>query len=179
MRFLLAISLLIAFCSCSDLKKSAQLERLDQMDETIETSAGLLNDNKIENASEMLSVSNDYVEKIKGLEDDTIQLELAYKLDRFKKMHDDLTPILTHYEELIETVHLEKQALKKLKSDINHAYGKRHKYDEYLLFEEKKVAELKSAIESYVKRKKIITVTYDELHIEIEDFLNERFDPAL
>ncbi|NRA10910.1 MAG: hypothetical protein HRT57_03020 [Crocinitomicaceae bacterium] len=175
MRFLLAISLLLAFSSCSDLNKSAQIERLEKMEETIDTSTGLLNDNKIENASEMLSVSEEYVDKIKGLEDDTIQLEFAYKLDRFKKMYDDLTPALTHFEELLETVHLEKEALNKLKGDINHAYGKRHKYDDYLSFEEKKVAELESEITMYVERKEVITEVYDELHLEIEEFLIERF----
>ena len=75
MRFLFAISLLLAFSSCSDLNKSKQLERLEKMNEIVEGSSVLLEDNKIENASEMLSISTEYVNRIKGLEDDTIQLD--------------------------------------------------------------------------------------------------------
>lgn len=175
MRFLFAISILLTFSSCSDLNKSAQLERLEKMNEIVENSTVLLKDNKIENASEMLSISTEYVDRIKGLEDDTIQLEMAYKLDRFKRMHDDLAPALAQYERLLTSILAEKIALIKLKGDINQAQGKRHKYDEYLSFEEKKVTDLETGIALYVERKDLIVKTYDELHNEINEMLVERF----
>jgi chromosome segregation ATPase len=145
------------------------------MNEIVENSTVLLKDNKIENASEMVSISTEYVDRIKGLEDDTIQLEMAYKLDRFKRMHDNFAPVLAQYESLLASVLAEKAVLKKLKGDINQAEGKRHKYDEYLSFEEKKVTELESSITLYVERKELIVKTYDELHNEINEMLVERF----
>lgn len=175
MRFLFFISLLFAFSSCSDLNKSAQLERLEKMNEIVENSTGLLNENKIDNESEMLSVSAEYVNIIRGLEDDTIQLDMAYKLDRFKRMYDNLAPALAQYDRLLVAILAEKEVLKKLKGDIDQAHGKRHKYDEYLSFEEKKVAELETGITLYVERKELIVITYDELHNEINEMLVERF----
>ncbi len=176
MRFLFAISLLLALSSCSDLNKSKQLERLEKMKEIVENSAVLLDDNKIENASEMLSISTEYINRIKGLEDDTIQLEVAYKLDRFKRMHANLAPALVQYDRFSAAVLAENEALKKLKGDIDQASGKRHKYDEYLSFEEKKVTELETGITLYVEHKELIVTAYDELHNEINDMLVERFN---
>ena len=135
----------------------------------------LLNESKIQNASEMLSVSTEYVNRIKGLEDDTIQLEVAYKLDRFKRMYDYLAPALTQHERLSVAFLAEKEVLKKLKGDIDQADGKRHKYDEYLSFEEKKIAELETGIALYVERRELIVKSYDELHNEIKEILVERF----
>jgi hypothetical protein len=66
--------------------------------------------------------------------------------------------------------------LKKLKGDIDQASGKRHKYDEYLSFEEKKVTELETGITLYVEHKELIVTAYDELHNEINDMLVERFN---
>lgn len=175
MKLLLFISLIITLGSCSDLKKSGQVERLDAMMEKIDSSTGLLDENDFENSSELLNTSGDLVNRIKGLEDDTIQLEIAYKFNRFKKMFDDLTPAIERYDKLKESLKTEKAILKQLKKDINHGDGKRHKYDEYLSFEEKKVTELESAITLYIERKNDITTTYNELHNEINELLVERF----
>ncbi len=175
MRLILFISLLIALSSCADLKKSGQVERLDKMIEKIDSSTELLNENDFENASELLSTSDDIVNGIKRLEGDTIKLEIAYKFNRFKTMFDDLEPTMKRYNELIESVKTEKAVLAKLKKDINRGDGKRHKYDEYLSFEEKKVTELESAITLYIERKNVITTTYDELHNEISQLLVEHF----
>ena len=178
MKFLLFVSLSIALCSCSELNKSEQIKRLDAMLVTIESSEEFLYESEIENASELLSVSSELVDGIKGFEDDTIQLDVAYKFDEFKTMFDDVAPTIAHYDELLEAVRLEKAVLLKLEKDIRRADGKRHKYDEYIAFEEKKVTKLKSAISLYVERKNNITTTYNELHNEISQLLVERFSSS-
>lgn len=144
---------------------------------TIDASAELLEENKLPENSEFLARSTELVEGIKGFEDDTIQMETALTFERFKQMYDDLTPALGYYDELETALKAEKEALLKLKKDIDEGNGKRHKYDEYLSFEEKKVTKLESVITLYAVRWKKLTTTYDELHNEINEILVERFTP--
>jgi len=143
----------------------------------IDSSTEILKDNEIENGSELLSHSADLIEGIKGFEDDTIKLEVAYKFNQFKKMYDDLPSTIENYDELIKALNAEKSILIKLKEDINHGDGKRNKYDEYLSFEEKKVKDLESTITLYVEHKNEIMTTYNELNNEIDQLLVERFRP--
>ena len=151
------------------------MDRLDKMTTSLDESYDLLKNNEIEEASEMTEISYDLVDGIKGLENRTIKLEIALTFDRFKLMFDELPLVIANYDELLETAEVEKKVLTKLKKDINAGNGKRHKYDDYLAFEQEKVAKLKEAIALYVERKTAVTTTYNELHNRINELLVERF----
>ena len=161
--------------ACSDLKKSKQLNSLNKMMTSTEESAAELEENKIEEASVMMEMSSDLVEGIRGLENKRIKLDIALTFDRFKLMFDELHLVLTNYDGLLESIQLEKKVLTKLKKDINAGNGKRHKYDDYLAFEQKKVAKLQKAIAIYIERKTEVTNTYNELHNRINELLVEPF----
>lgn len=150
---------------------------MNKMTTKVDSALELIEENKMPDNSEILTRSIKLVEGIKGFEDDTIQLAIALKFERFKKMFDELTSFSEKYKELTGDVKVEKEVLNRLKKDITQGNGKRHKYDEYLSFEEKKVTELESASIIYAERWKEINTVYDELHNEIDQILVERFKP--
>ena len=114
------------------------------------------------------------IEALKALEDDTISLDDALKIDDFKKMYRKMVPSIMRYKDLLSLVTQEVKVLKKLKKDIKKADGKRHKYDEYIKHERTKTNTLSAAVTAYVEVMTNFDKDYDALYNDLKTFLVER-----
>jgi chromosome segregation ATPase len=167
-KFVVLITLITALSACSDLKKQDQLDRLEKIQERVEKAKSQLTDNVLKEAGALKTVEDRVMSSIQELEDDTIELEVAYRLDEIKHLYLKLTPTLAQYDELNTFLDEEDKILKKLKVDIENGNGKRHKYDKFISYEEKKVTKLEEAVNNYMENKTAISEFIDE----VEDDLN-------
>lgn len=123
----------------------------------------------------------------KGLHDtirqrmnDTIDLETAFLLDRFKQLRFALEPISNEKERIKKSIQLEMEALKGLRSDIEAGSGKRQHYPDYIESELENVELLRRQVVDVRERVKQIEHDFPQLAEEIEQKLrtvNSRIEP--
>lgn len=165
---LLSIGLLYA---CSDVKKNEQLAKIDKMNVSLDSIQTVLFENEIDTIA-ALSVATNTVElRIKNnYEADTIDMELGKKMDAYKVMRRTLGTLGRSFSVIKNGVIAEKETLSILKSDIEKGNGERSKYDEFVLFENGKVEQLRSLLNDYVSQKEKTMKTFHELHDELNAF---------
>ena len=100
---------------------------------------------------------------------DTVDLEIARKMDAFKVMRRKLKPLTYGFVNLKKGCEEVKSSLTLLKADIENGNNARDKYDEYLKFESDKVYQLQVLCAEYHNDRTAILGTYYELF----DFLNK------
>lgn len=174
MKFLLGISILALFISCSDLKRPDQIERLQQFEVTLDSLNLTLSEIDSNALVEIIHASKEVNEKVEVLELDTIEYEFAVQLDRFNRMGEDGRWAQKMTKALSEDLLLEKKAVVSLMTDIEQGNGKREKYDEYIQFEEDKLSELRTRITECVERVSNTIVVYDELDGVLKVRINEQ-----
>lgn len=172
-RFLVAF---VAGCallltSCMDLETSNQLEKIAAMNKTLDSIETVFNENKFDSLS-AISLSAYTVEnRIKNhYHSDTINMAFGQKMDAFKVMRRSLSPCGKSMSLIPPTIADERKKLKELQTDIENGNGEREKYDEYVKFEEVKVAQLRSVLSDYVETKNTAEKTYADLYDELNAF---------
>jgi chromosome segregation ATPase len=167
-KFVALITLITVLSACSDLKKQDQLDRLEKIQERVEKAKSQLTDNVLKEAGALKTVEERVMSSIQELEDDTIELEVAYRLDEIKHLYLKLTPTLAQYDELNTFLDEEDKVLKKLKVDIENGNGKRHKYDKFISHEAGKVTKLEDAVTNYMENKTAISEFIDVLEDDLD-----------
>jgi hypothetical protein len=171
MKYLLFIFTALALASCTDLKKGEQLEAINKMEKTLDSIQTVLNENKIDTLAGLRIAANSVEIRIKNYYySDTINLEFGKKMDAYKVMRRSLGPLGKSFATIKRGVDAERTTLENLKKDIENGNGIRKKYDEYVLFEQGKVDQLKLLLAEYVKGKNKTLKTFNELHQELNDF---------
>jgi chromosome segregation ATPase len=174
MNFKYIFILAIVLVSCSDLKKPEQLEKVDDLLESVSSSTTALEENEIQNLEEILVLSSDMTSVFKQYESDTIDVDIALKFDRFQSMNEKIVPVMQWYDTLDSLLEQQESKLKELRNDIDQGSGKRNKYDTYIQFEKEKVTKLESRVEECITAMKEIEATYEELHNEINELLTDK-----
>jgi len=168
MRYLFLIAVIGLLGSCADLQKKEQLEKITEMNQTLDSLEKELMNQKIDTLAQ-LKLSTSTVElRIKTyLVLDKVDAELGRKMDAYKLMRRAFGPLGSAFEKLRKAILEEREALKNLNSDIENGNGERKKYDEYLTFEKGKLSKLTVLLNDYKEQKEAIFETYSELHGEL------------
>lgn len=157
--------------SCMDLETSTRLERIEAMERTIDSVEVVFKEHKLDSMSVLSIRAYDVENRIKkNYIADTIDMELARKMDAFKVMRRSFNPMGKAMSSIPTSIIEEREKLAQLKTDIENGDGKREKYDEYLIYEESKVGQLRTLLKDYVDTKTTALKTYDELYVELNDF---------
>ena len=91
MRILFVLLIGSLLTSCVDLEKSAQTEKIEAMNTTLDSIENVLNENVFDSLSSIQVNSYDVESRIKKhYVSDTINIELGRKMDAFKKMRKSL-----------------------------------------------------------------------------------------
>ena len=161
----------ILFASCSDLSKKDQLTKIDEMNKSLDSIKTVLMENKIDTITQLMFATSQVEQRIKSnYVSDTINMALAKKMNAFKVSRKRLHPLGKSYNNINHGVDEEKEALRLLKSDIENGSGERNKYDEYVLFEESKVHQLRMLLTDYVSSKSKTLAELEKLYPEINEF---------
>jgi hypothetical protein len=169
----------LTFVSCSDLKKGEQLNSIDAMHNTVDSIEIVLNENKIDTLSALITATTTLELRIKNnYYSDTIDMELGRKMDAFKRTRLRLGPLSNTFNTIKTGVEEEKVMLKNLRTDIDNGNGDRKKYQEYVSFEQKKVGQLRSLLNAYVLEKtetmELIDKSYPEMNAFSLSLLNKK-----
>jgi hypothetical protein len=157
--------------SCMDLETSTRLERIAAMERTIDSVEVVFKEHKLDSMAVLSIKAYDVENRIKkNYNADTIDMELGRKMDAFKVMRRSFNPMGKAMSAIPVSIEEEREKLAQLKTDIENGDGKREKYDEYLNFEEAKVAQLRTILDEFVETKTTALKTYDELYVELNDF---------
>lgn len=161
----------VSLASCSDLKKGEQLKSIDAMNKSVDSIETVLLENEIDTLSALITATVTLELRIKNnYYSDTIDMELGKKMDAFKRTRRRLGPISATFNSIRIGVKEEKDILEKLKADIENGNGDRKKYPEYVAFEQKKVDQLRSLLNAYVKEKKETIEVIDRIYPEMNAF---------
>ena len=157
--------------SCMDLETSTRLERISAMERTIDSVEVVFMEHKLDSMSVLSIRAYDVENRIKkNYNSDTIDMELGRKMDAFKVMRRSFNPMGKAMSSIPVSIKEERETLSQLRKDIENGDGKREKYDDYLGFEETKVAQIRTVLKEYVETKITALKTYDELYIELNAF---------
>ncbi len=157
--------------SCADINKSGQLERIDALNATLDSIETIYNENKIDTISVISNRAWQVENRIKqNYVSDTINMELGKKMDAFKLMRKQLTPMSKSGTTVFNGIAEEREKLKELYNDIENGNGKRDKYDEYIAFESGKVEQIRAVFHEFLDTRSLVLTTYDEFYDELNEF---------
>lgn len=170
-KYFLFFVVLILF-ACSDIGKSEQIESIDKMTKTIDSLSIVLSEHPIDKIEE---VKGDFyeIENIIRLNlkvSDTIDLELGKKLDALKRIRAAFNPLVETSLTLKKNFQKELELLKKLKDDITNSNGERVNYSKNVIFEQKKINDLKNLLLTYTKEREEAIKIFYQYKGDMENF---------
>lgn len=161
----------VALTSCSDLTKGEQLDKIEQLNKTMDSIQTVLIENKIDEIEELSIEAESVVFRIKeNLNSDTLDLKLAKDIDRYMIMFRSIGNLKSVCSQIKKNAKIEKITLSKLERDIDHGNGDREKYSNYVSFETKKVNYLDQNLKKYVLERKKTIDTYLALHDKLYNY---------
>ncbi len=162
---------LISLTSCMDIEASQHLDRIAELNQTVDSVETVFNEHKMDSIGAISLNAYTIENRVKrNYQADTIDMELGRKMDAFKLMRKSLKSLGTAQSSIPVSIEEERTKLKELKNDIENGDGEREKYAEYVAFEENKVDQLRVLLKDYVTTKESVVSTYKELHDELNNF---------
>jgi hypothetical protein len=170
-KFILLLFVSVLTFACVDFKRDQLLRKVAKMDRNLLVLVGKLKDDRMNDiASIKLNTIQTELRVKQNLHLDTIDMELAKKLDAYKVMRRSIKPMLQQYLKVKEGIKEEKRVLKQLRKDINEGRGERNRYAEYIRFERQKVSQLSSLTTEFLRAKEQFFKDYALLYPPIEAF---------
>jgi hypothetical protein len=177
LKFSVLFSLILCLVSCVDLSKKNQLTELTQLSKRVDSIQQEFELLKKDTISEIIYTMNQTSEKIKtNIGDDTLTLQIARKLDSYKKVYRKLTSIEAYEEKFLFGSQDIKNSIEKLSNDITKGSGDREKYDQFLSFERSKVLELEKLLSNVKKLQSESIETFQKIHPAIASFADQLSD---
>jgi len=171
MKFLLFISVLITFFSCSDLNKGEQLKAIENIQKSIDSVETVLIETSFDEVDRYFKDAKIVQSRIKeNYNSDTISMDLAIKLDKYKNLVLK-TPILQKsYFKIVKDTESFKTSVSKLYLDIENGNGNRAEYDKYISDELQNIKLLRELLVKYNTERKYLIENYQLLHDEVYNF---------
>lgn len=156
---------------CKDQEKSSYLEEIEIMSAKIDS---LENVSKNQNADSIPTIVNTIgitIDRVKkNYIADTIDLELAALMNRYKDAKKSLSSNTGNLSKARGAIPEVKEKIEHLKHDIENGVGEREKYEEYINFEKDKIQEIESILDYYIKTNKKYLEQYRNAHPKVKSF---------
>jgi hypothetical protein len=166
--------LCIVLAACSDLQRPEQLERIEAMENRLETARESLDAISDSLLFSVYKFGEDMKMKMELYAPDTLSLKDALRLDRYGMAGKSSLFVLDERYKLQTLLPQYDEDLRKLKQDIESGSGQRHRYEEFLRFEEEKVEAFFARTEACERQAQKVMDVNDELRAVLEAELNER-----
>jgi hypothetical protein len=168
--FIVFFSILL-FTSCADIQRETYLKQIVALQEKLLKIENTLPDSRLTDISSIKVNTMQTELRIKqNLQLDTIDMELAKKLDAYKLMRKSIKPMMQQFVKAREGINEEKGVLKRLHQDIQDGRGDRHRYANYIRFERNKVKQLSELSADYLRAKAKFFSEYARLYPTVETF---------
>ncbi|MCE3296875.1 MAG: hypothetical protein K0R65_2589 [Crocinitomicaceae bacterium] len=171
MRYAAFLILTLSLLACQDLKKDGQIKEIEALEQKLDRIKQVLEDNRTDSVTLIIANAALVEDNLRiRAESDTVTREQGEKINEFKKIRQQLPPVLKIHSELQKRIREEEKALQNLKADIDKAAGDKAKYDEYIALERQKTTELGTELENTLAVRKQCFDSYKRLHKEMEAF---------
>ncbi|MFM8596771.1 MAG: hypothetical protein ACKOBN_06740 [Flavobacteriales bacterium] len=178
-KLLFVLTFFSLLAACSDLEKEQQIKRVQQAQKQLDQLTLQLQDPRIQDISTYKVNTIQAELKIKqNLYLDTIDLALAKQLDAFKIMRRSIKPLMKQYQKVSAGIREERGVLKLLKQDIKQGRGERQRYNEFIQFEQNKVAQLAALTTDFQRAKKQFFNDYNRLYPPVNTLANQLLEKA-
>ncbi|MFM7007132.1 MAG: hypothetical protein ACKOWX_07745 [Flavobacteriales bacterium] len=165
------VLLAVFFSACADLSKDHLFEKIQALNQKLENLEEALKDTRL---NEVATIKNNTMQtelRIKqNLHLDTVNIELAKKLDAYKLMRKSIKPVMRQLVKIKQGISEEKHVLRQLKNDIKEGRGQRDRYEEYIKFEGQKVAQLTALTKDFTRAKNKFFTDYKRLYPPVAAF---------
>ncbi len=158
--FLSFLGLMLVACESETLKKQEQ--EVSEMITDVNSLKSNLFVNKIDSVVELRLMASSLMIRIKSnYTFDKIDMKLGRKVDEFRELQmlfekekeEGKQTLPGQYSTINKMIQEEEKALKLLKSDIENKRGEQEKYNEYIQYEQRKVAMISEMFNHYLSRK--------------------------
>lgn len=161
------------------MKRPAQLDRVEALEDKLNSAQQSLDALSDSLLFSVYMFAEDMKIKMEIYAPDTLKLESALRLDRYSMAGKSSLFVLDERFKLMSILPKYSEDLRKLKQDIEMGSGQRHRYDEFLRFEEDKVEKFMQRVEACEAQAKVVTDVNDELRAVLEAELNEQVSGKL
>lgn len=162
---------LLSLNSCTDIKKIEQLEKIEVINNSLDSLSQVYTENKIDSVQNMSMSIYGVQNRIKNnYTSDTINFQLGVKMGKHKWMKKKLKVVASDGKILDGEISEAISNLSDLKHDIENGYGEREKYDDHISHEKKKFKQLKFLCDEYVELKDSCLSIYNNVHDELNAF---------
>jgi hypothetical protein len=162
---------LTTLISCQDLKKEEQLKQVNSLIASSDSIQKTFVKNANDSIGKIITAVMDVELRIKNnYFSDTIDKNLARKVNTYKMIRKKLKPLGKRYTQIPEGCKEELIALNQLKKDIENGAGERGKYDEFIKFERNKVEQLRKLLEEFTNTQNEAISNFNKYHQEMYDF---------
>ena len=173
-RILTGIALVLIVASCHDVNKQKQLDQVSQLIKTVDSIQTVHRNTHSDSIPIVIFNVTDVELRIKRhYKTDTIDLALGKKMDEYKLIRKRLSPNGKTALKIEQGSKEEKEALERLRNDIETGAGDRSKYNEYIAFERNKVEQLNVLLKQMVGIQEQCMASYRKLHEEMDSFSRE------
>ena len=174
MKFFILIALFFGLASCHDVAKKQQLEELSILDKRVDHIQREYEALKKDEVSEIIYTMKELKYQVKfDIEDDTLSIGIAKKLDSYNRIYKKLNLVETYGEKILFGSQKVKNSIENLTNDIKNGDGDRADYDKFLAFETDKVDNLQQIVEDMTKLQKENIRAYLKVKDAVEDFAAE------
>lgn len=156
---------------CKDQEKSSYLEEIEVMNSKIDSLDNISKNQNNDSIPEIVRTIEKTIDKVKkNYVADTIDLELAALMNRYKDAKKSLSSNTGNLSKAKGAIPEVKEKLEHLKHDIQNGVGDREKYKEYINFEKNKIQEIESILDYYIKTNKKYLEQFKNAHPQVKDF---------
>ena len=169
------LSIVIICCaSCVDFSKKNHLSELSHLSQRVDSIQIVFEELKKDTLSEIIYAINQTSDVIKSkIGDDTLSLDIAKKIDLYRKTYRKLTSIEAYDEKFLFGSQALKNSIENLTKDIQKGNGDRDKYEQNLSFEKNKVQELETLLSNVKKLQKEGIESFLKIHPAIKTFADK------
>ena len=185
-KYLYVSFLVILIVSCKNKERDTQEKEVSRLIQKIDNLNDSLVANKMDSLLEMRLAASTLLIRVKRTySPKKIDLVFGKKVEDFKQIQRELKEkkkngtrnILGDYILISKLIQEERAALSELESDIHQGLGEQDKYEEYLLFEKRKLSTITELYKQYLKEKKKFIPRfykgYKELDIALSNWEKE------
>lgn len=158
--------------SCHDAQKEAYLADIAQLNKSVDSLEAVFESSKVDSINQivnnieytLIQVKNNFIA-------DTVDAEFAQVMDRYKSVKKGLPKNSRNATKIQSSITEERDALEKLKHDIENAAGERDKYQEFINFERAKVIQIKELTTSWKEVQDNHMEAYFRLNPIVQEFV--------
>jgi hypothetical protein len=163
----------LVFSSCLDISKQQHLDQLSTLEKRVDSIQVEFEQLKKDTIEEVIYTMKETNIKIKdNIGDDTIDIEMAKKLEEYGKIFRQLTAIESYNNKILFGSQDIKNTVGKLYRDIESGNGERVNYEKFVKFETKKVKELQNLLTDLERIQRDNIQAFKQVHPEIEKFVS-------